>query len=84
VISIQLSKNNALQGAASNALILPIIPSKKKNSSKKKKPKTQEKTTITFTLHNFWHHDGLKFSSHVLLTPKLLLFLKLQCFAKSC
>jgi hypothetical protein len=30
VISIQLSKNNALQGTTSNALILPIIPSKKK------------------------------------------------------
>jgi hypothetical protein len=42
VISIQLSKNNALQGVASNAFILPIIPSKKKKSSNNKKPKRNQ------------------------------------------
>jgi hypothetical protein len=31
LISIQLSKINALQGTASNAFTCPIIPSKKKN-----------------------------------------------------
>jgi hypothetical protein len=39
VIFIQLSKNNALQGIALNALILLIIPSKKNNSSNNKKSK---------------------------------------------
>jgi len=83
VISIQLSKNNALQDTASNALTCLIIPNKKKNSSNKKKPKklvqTQEKSIIILTLHSFWHCDGLKFSSHILLTPKLLPSLKSQC-----
>jgi hypothetical protein len=42
VISIQLSKNIALQRVPSNAFILPIIPSKKKNSSNNKKPKRNQ------------------------------------------
>jgi hypothetical protein len=32
VMSIQLSKNNGLQGVALNALIYPIIPNKKKKT----------------------------------------------------
>ncbi len=37
VISIQFSKNNVLQGMALNALIYPIIPSKKKKFIKQQK-----------------------------------------------
>jgi len=36
-MSIQLSKNNALQGVALNALIYPIIPSMKKKLIKQQK-----------------------------------------------
>jgi len=39
LFSIQLSKNNALQGMASNAFTCPIITSKKIKSSNNKKPK---------------------------------------------
>ncbi len=83
VISIQLSRNNALQGAISNALIHLTIFNKKWMSSNNRKLKqlmqTEGKPTITFTPHSFWHCYGLKFSSHILLTPKLLQSLKLQC-----
>jgi len=44
VISIQLSKNNALQGVVSNALILLIILSEKKNSSNNKRNLKETKT----------------------------------------
>jgi len=44
VISIQLSKNNALQGVVSNAWILPIIARKKINSSNNKKNLKETKT----------------------------------------
>jgi hypothetical protein len=37
VMSIQLSKNNGLQGVALNALIYPIIPNKKKKLIKQQK-----------------------------------------------
>jgi hypothetical protein len=78
VISIQLSKNNVLQGVASHALIYPIIPSKKNKLIQQqkffRKPRlqTQGNPTITLTLHSFWHHDGLKFPSCTVLAPKLL------------
>jgi hypothetical protein len=61
VMSIQLSKNNALQGLALNVLIYLIIPSKKKNSSNNKKPKkTQDyKHKKTQLLHLLYIAFGI-------------------------
>jgi hypothetical protein len=85
VVSIQFCRNNRLQGNTLNALICSIILNN--NSSNNKKPKRKKKceqkktpTSITLALHSFWHCDGLKCSSHILLTPKLL---KSQCLAQS-
>jgi hypothetical protein len=44
VISIQLSRNNALQGTTSNALTCLIIPNKKNSSNNKKPKKTSANT----------------------------------------
>jgi hypothetical protein len=47
VMSIQLSKNNALQGMALNVLIYPIIPSKKTRT--RQTTKTLKKPKIANT-----------------------------------
>jgi hypothetical protein len=55
VMSIQLSRNNVVQGMALNALIYPIILSKKNKSSNNKKPRKNQdyKHKKTQLLHLF-------------------------------
>jgi hypothetical protein len=43
----------------------------------------RQETPIANTLivHSSWQNNGLKFSSHIPLAPKLLPFFKSQCLA---